>query len=244
VLPGSPKSAPDGGRVRALVIQYEATAPGGLLSQWLEQRGAEEDVYRMAVDGGGGGRDPNPRAYDLIVSLGSEAAAYDDAVPWVERQAALLREAAQAEVPVLGICFGGQLLARALGGEALPAARPEIGWTSIHTEDPELIAEGPWLQWHYDTFTVPPGATLLARSALAPQAFTIGRSLGVQFHPEVTPDIVAGWVAEGRDKLDRDGVDPGRLLADTHEHIAENRTRAWRLFDAFMDRVARVGSAA
>ncbi len=65
---------------------------------------------------------------------------------------------------MLGICFGSQLLARALGGEAMRGRRPEIGWVSIHTDDPELIAEGPWLEWHYDTFT--PAAR---REAAGPQ---------------------------------------------------------------------------
>lgn len=217
--------------MRALVIQYDADAPAGVVSEWLAERRCSEEVYRVEGDG----RTLNPRAYDLIVSLGSEAAAYDDAVPWVAGQAAMLREAVEADVPVLGICFGSQLLARALGGEAMRARRSEIGWVPIRSEAPALIAEGPWLEWHYDTFTVPPGAKLLADSPAGPQAYSIGRSLGVQFHPEVTLEIVGDWVTAGRDKLDRDGIDPDRLLAETRALDAENRSRTWRMLDTWVD---------
>jgi GMP synthase-like glutamine amidotransferase len=224
--------------VRALVIQYDADAPAGLVSAWLRERGAEEKLYRIDGDR----PDLDPRDYDLVVPLGSAAAAYDDAVPWLADQLTMLRQAAEADIPVLGICFGSQLLARALGGEAMQNERPEIGWVQIHTGDPELIAGGPWLEWHYDTFTVPPGARLLAHSAAGPQAYTIGRSLGVQFHPEVTVDIVRDWILGGRDKLERHGLDPQRLLAETREQDAANRERAWRLMDAFASRVAGMGA--
>lgn len=221
--------------MRALVIQHEEDAPGGNVSQWLKARGAEEDVYLISADGR---RALDPREYDLVVSLGSECSAYDDAVPWVPREAALLRDAFDADVPVLGICFGSQLLARALGGRALRAARPEIGWVSIRSDDPLVVGEGPWFQWHHDTFTPPAGATLLAQSPAAPQVYTIGRSLGVQFHPEVTIPIVEEWVALGADDLVRHGVDPDRLMAETRDRDAENRSRGWRLLDAFLSRVA------
>jgi GMP synthase-like glutamine amidotransferase len=226
----------------ALVIQHGDDAPGGHVSSWLEARGAEQDVYRIDLDGRAR-RDPDPLAYDLIVMLGSEAAAFDDTVAWIGREQRLLRAAARADVPMLGICFGGQLLARALGGQAMRAERSEIGWVALRTRDPALVAAGPWLVWHHDTFTVPPGATLLADSPAAPQAYTIGRSLGVQFHPEATPEIVEDWVTGGRDELDRHGVDPDRLLAETREREGDNRARAWRLFDAFAERVAGIGGS-
>jgi GMP synthase-like glutamine amidotransferase len=225
--------------VRALVIQHEQDAPGGHASAWLGERGAEQDIYLVSADA----RVPDPRAYDLVVSLGSEQSAYDHALPWVAREATLLRDAVSADVPVLGICFGSQLLARALGGRALPGAQTEIGWVAVRSSDPDLVAEGPWFQWHHDTFAPPPGAVLLADNPAGPQAYMVGRSLGVQFHPEVTVAIVEEWVALGVKDLARHGIDPGRLLADTRGLARENRARAWRLFDAFVDRVARIGSA-
>jgi hypothetical protein len=106
------------------------------------------------------------------------------------------------------------------------------------------MVEGPWLQWHFDSFTLPPGARLIADSPAGPQAFTIGRSLGTQFHPEVTPAIMEAWVRVYRHELDREGVDPDRLLAETRERAGEARTAAWRLFDSYLERVACVAREA
>jgi len=222
--------------VRALVIQHEEDAPGGLVSAWLDQRGADQEVCLIGADG----REPDPRRYDMVVSLGSQCSAYDDDVPWVSREQALLRDAVRADVPVLGICFGSQILARALGGQALRAERSEIGWVPVRTREPALIAEGPWFQWHSDTFTPPAGAALLAESPAGPQAYTVGRSLGVQFHPEVTNEIVEEWVSLGADQLARHGVDADCLLSETREREPENRSRTWRLLDLFVDRVAGI----
>ena len=225
--------------MRALVIQHDDNGPAGHVGDWLEARGAEQDLCRIREDR----RGRDPRDYDLIVSLGSEHAAYDDAIPWLGPESRLLAGAAAADVAVLGICFGSQLLARALGGEAMPAGQAEIGWVAIHTREPSLVDSGPWMQWHNDTFAPPAGATLLADSPAGPQAFMIGSSFGVQFHPEVTPEIVESWVDGGHDQLARAGVDPDRVLAEAHERSDENRMRAWQLLDAFMDRVAGVGTA-
>jgi GMP synthase-like glutamine amidotransferase len=225
--------------VRALVIQHDDDAPGGLVSAWLSERGADEDDYLISADGRG--RDPDPRDYNLVISLGSEKSAYDDTVSWVGREQALLRDAVRADVPVLGICFGSQILARALGGQAMRAQQSELGWVPVRTRDLALVTEGPWFQWHYDTFTPPPGATLVADSPAGPQAYTVGRSLGIQFHPEVTNEIVGEWVSLGGDQLTRAGVDPDRLLAETREREAANRSAAWRLMDVFASRVAAVG---
>jgi GMP synthase-like glutamine amidotransferase len=222
--------------VRALVIQHEEDAPGGHVSAWLRERGAEQEVCLISADGSS----VDPRGYELVVSLGSERSAYDDALPWVAREVKLLREAAERDVPVLGICFGSQILARALGGQALPGRQTEIGWVGIRSDDPALVPEGPWFQWHHDTFTPPADAALIAHSPAGPQAYTVGRSLGVQFHPEVTIPIVEDWVALGGEDLARHRVDPDRLMAETRSREAENRLRARRLLDAFL---ARAGLA-
>jgi len=152
--------------MRALVLEHEPDAPAGHLGDVLAQRGVAVEVHRPRADPA-----PPVGEFDLVVALGSEAAAYDDAIPWVPGVVALLRGALAARVPVLGICFGAQALARALGAEVRRADRPEIGWYEIATDDPALVPAGPWLQWHYDTFAVPDGALELARSAAAPQAY-------------------------------------------------------------------------
>jgi GMP synthase-like glutamine amidotransferase len=222
--------------LRALVIQHEQPTPGGYVNQWLDERGAEQDIYRIDVEE----RDAIATDYDLLVSLGSEFAAFDDTIPWIEREKRLLSQAADHEVPVLGICFGGQLLARVLGGKSFRGEQSEIGWLPVRTTDPELVPDGPWFQWHFDTFTAPPDSKLIADSDVGPQAFIAGRSLGLQFHPEVTPQIMDSWVAVYRHELDQEGVDPDGLLEQTHRLATNSRGAAWRLFDAFLHRVARI----
>jgi GMP synthase-like glutamine amidotransferase len=148
----------------------------------------------------------------------------------------LLSRAVEEDVPVLGLCFGGQALAVALGGSVERAPTPELGWTEIETDEPELIASGPWLQWHYDRFTTPPGATEIARTAHAAQAFRHGRHLGVQFHPESTVEIVAQWAA-----IDRRGHVDVDASPDQREAA---RRAAFALFDGFLERATAAPVAA
>lgn len=224
--------------MRALVLQHEQPTPGGYVNQWLEERGADQDVFRIDIDS----REVDARDYDLIVSLGSEFAAFDD-LPWIRREEVILREAMAGDVPILGVCFGGQLLAKVLGGDAFRSEDSEIGWLPVRTHDESLVPHGPWFQWHFDSFTLPDGAKLIADSDVGPQAFTIGRSLGTQFHPEVTPEIMESWVRAYPHELEQEGVDPQGLLDETYERAAETRVAAWRLFDAFLTRVAGVEEA-
>lgn len=220
--------------MRALIVEHERATPGGYVSRWLDERRAEIEVLQIDVED----TVPDPREFELIVPLGSEFAAYDDSLPWLEREKRLLVDAVAADVPVLGVCFGAQLLARLLGGDAWRAQRSEIGWLPVRTEDPELVPVGPWFQWHFDTFSPPPGARLIADSPVGAQAFVVGRSLGVQFHPEVTVEIMDDWVRVYRHELDADGVDPDALLEETRRRERESRAAAYKLLDAFSERIA------
>jgi GMP synthase-like glutamine amidotransferase len=226
-----------GGSFRALIVQHERATPAGLVYEWLDAHGAEVDELQIDIED----REVDPREYDLLIPLGSEFAAFDDSVSWIPRERQLLQDADAADVSVLGICFGGQLLARALGGDSFRAGTSEIGWLPVRTRDPELVPEGPWFQWHFDTFTAPPGATLIAETDAGPQAYVAGRHLGVQFHPEVTPQIMEDWVRVYRHELDAEGVDPDALLEQTKANADANRRTSLRLLDTFLDRVARLG---
>ena len=223
--------------MKALVLQHEQPTPGGLILDWLEQKGAEIDLHRIDVED----RDLDPRQHDLIVSLGSEFAAFDDTVPWIPKEMDLLRRASEDDVPVLGVCFGGQLLARTLGARCWRSDVSEIGWLPVRTKDPELVPEGPWFQWHFDTFELPRGSRLIADNEAGPQAYTVGRSLGTQFHPEVTPQIMEDWVSVYRHELDAEGVDPDRLLEETHERWQKTRASSWKLLDSWLERAALNG---
>jgi len=231
----------EGGRaLRALVLQHEEPTPPGHVTEWLQGHGARIEVFRLDLDD----REIDPRDHDLIVSLGSEFAAYDDSHEFVPREARLMRRAVDAGVPVLGLCFGGQMLARVLGGEVFRGPDAEIGWLPVRTTDPQLVPEGPWFQWHFDVITAPPGSTVVAETDLGTQAFVAGRSLGLQFHPEVTPEIMDEWVRAYRHELDAEGVDPDALLEETNRGALEHKRTSWKLLDRFFDRIAGLGPRA
>jgi GMP synthase-like glutamine amidotransferase len=137
-------------------------------------------------------------------------------------------------VPILGICFGSQLLAKVLGGEAFRREAPEVGWMKVRTRDEACVPEGPWLVWHFDSFTVPPGAELLAETPDSPQAYGIGPSLGIQFHAEVTAETIADWLADHSDELEWSGVNTRQLLDEAPERARVARALALRMFDAFV----------
>ncbi|HEY2597069.1 MAG TPA: type 1 glutamine amidotransferase [Candidatus Dormibacteraeota bacterium] len=221
-------------RPRTLILQHEEPTPPGLMTGWLAEQEAHVEVFRIDESED----EVDPRDYDLIVSLGSEFAAFDDSIPFVEREVKLYEQAIEADVSILGLCFGGQMLARVLGARLFRAEQAEIGWLPVRSNDPELVSTGPWFQWHFDSFTAPPGAKLIAETDAAPQAFTSGRNLGLQFHPEVTPEIMDEWVRAYPHELEGQGVDAQRLLTQTRERAAEAKQTTWRLLNAFRDRVA------
>ena len=227
-------------RLRAVILQHEDPTPPGHVTEWLGQHDADVDVFRIDLED----RELDPTEYDLIVSLGSEFAAFDDSHAFVPREARLMRRAVDADVPILGLCFGGQMLARVLGGEVYRGSQSEIGWLPVRTRDPELVSEGPWFQWHFDVLTAPPDATVVAETDLGTQAFVAGRSLGLQFHPEVTPEIMDEWVRAYRHELDAEGVDPDALLKETNRRAEEAKRTSWRLFERYLDSIAGLTSRA
>ncbi|WP_445148863.1 type 1 glutamine amidotransferase [Baekduia sp. Peel2402] len=217
----------------ALVLEHEADAPAGILAEWAAERGIELEVFAWhgaSADGG----DPDPSGRPFLVVLGSEASAFDDAVPWLARERAVIDRALDLGVPILGICFGGQHLARALGGTVTRATRPEVGWLEVESLDDAVVPPGRYLQWHRDAFTVPPDAELLARSPVSPQAFRTGPHLGVQFHPEVTPAIAMSWATGYPESVDNAGTTVAEVEAQGDAHAADARLRAYALFDAFL----------
>lgn len=211
------------------VIEQNHDAPAGLLAEWARERGHR--VITLVAAQVGAGPWPDPTRFGAIVPLGAEQSVATSTDPWIAPQLAFLREAHERGVPVLGVCFGGQALAAALGGTVRAAAGPEIGWLELESRNGGDIPPGPWFAWHSDTFTLPPGAHELARSAAYPHAFRIGRSVGLQFHPEVTPEILEGWIRGGRDTLARERLDAEAMRAQTRAGQADHRARSFALFD-------------
>lgn len=184
---------------------------------------------------------PDPTGYDVIVPLGARWPVYDEALrrTWVGAEMAMLREAAAAGVALLGVCFGGQILAQAFGGTVGRAPTAEIGWYDIATDRPELIPTGPWFQWHFDRWTVPPGAVEIARTAGASQAFLLDRTLALQFHPEIDHALLTEWLAGDRDgEALGFGIDHDQLLSRTKELEAGAAQRIRVLVNAFLTYIA------
>jgi len=214
--------------MRVIVVRHHGIDDAGFIAQAFRARGAELTVHQFPRQG------PLPPldGVDHVVVLGAAWSVYDEARigEWIGAELGWLRTADEAGVPVLGICFGAQALAAALGGTVEAAPRSEIGWTTIDTLDPSLIEPGPWLEFHRDRCLPPPGARLLAQTDVCVQAFSLGPHLAVQFHPEVDGDQVERWLADGgRAEAERAGQDPDELLERTRAEEPHAATRADRL---------------
>ena len=230
--------------MKALFVQHDHVSPTGPVAERLRHRGFEVDEMLVVDQDNFASPNvfvdfPDLGGYDLVVPMGAPWGAWDDACigNWLVPEVEWVRAAIERDIPVLGICFGGQLMARALGATVAKAPKPEIGWSAIHSDDPALVSAGPWFQFHYDRWTVPAGATEVARNSVASQAFTYKRSLALQFHPEMTAATLAGWLDEGgTPEVIADGQDPVALLAHTRAEESAAVARTNVLVDAFLAR--------
>lgn len=225
--------------MRALHVHHDPNSLPGLIGQVLDERGVQAVTHQVCATPGSptGSPDvPDPTGFDLVVVYGSRWSVDDpDTAHWVEPELDMLRRADDAGVPVLGLCFGGQMLSAAHGGGVERAPTPEVGWYRVEPEPSATpVAAGPWLQWHFDRFVVPPGAELLARSDVGPQAFRLRRNLGLQFHPEVDREVLSAWFDDDLDQIAELGLDPDELLAETDRERDAARRRADRLVGDFL----------
>jgi GMP synthase (glutamine-hydrolysing) len=233
--------------VALLALQHIACEPPAAFEDELRARGL--DLVRVELDEG----EPLPdwREFPAIIVMGGPMGAYEEAEhPWLAAEKRLLREAVEANVPVWGVCLGAQLLAGALGARVYPGEQAEVGLLPVEltpaaASDP-VFSQAPYsfptLQWHADSFDLPDGATLLASSPAYPnQAFRIGRSYGLQFHVEVSPELATEWgqVPAYAQSLEAT-LGPGaldRLLAGVEEHATVTLPLARTLFGCWLERV-------
>lgn len=236
--------------MRLLTIVNAEGSPAGVIEDVARAEGVACEAL-IACRGEGSNAslgDPIPESidgYDGLVVLGGHMSVNDrDDWPFIGATEDLMREAAEKGVPVLGVCLGAQLLASAHGAAVTKMPATEYGFTEIHflpatAEDP-VLGHAPkalhLMQWHDDTFALPPGATLFGHSAgCAHQGFRVGEtSWGTQFHFEVTPDIVRHWATLRARGLEQDEAasvaEIDRQVEahyTAHRHFAEELTRRY-----------------
>lgn len=215
--------------MRVLAIVHQRDGGPGVFGEAIRDVGGGIDEWTLAER-------PQPPAdpfgYDAILVLGGAMNVDEgDRHGWIAEEEALLRELLAREVPLLGLCLGGQLLAGAAGAEPRRALRPEIGWHRIEVtqeggDDPLLGPLAPSFeafQWHSYEFPLPPGALPLAYSEVCLQGCRFGeRAWALQFHPEVSRADAMHWIDDYEADPDavRIGTDPAVLGRETEGKIA------------------------
>ena len=228
-----------------LCVHHEAPLRGGIYDTVIPDAGHE--VVRWAPFSG----ELAPKSSDveaIVVFGGAVHPDADGTDPWLADVVTFIRRALDEQVPLLGLCLGAQLIARATGAWVGPADTSEVGWYRVEPNeaglaDPVVGAlAGPvyGFEWHHYTYEIPSDATELARSSRATQAFRLGdRTWGVQFHPEVTREMVYEWSGLAPDQIDGDVE---ALRAETDDRITEWNETGRLLCLAFLDQPEDRGS--
>lgn len=174
---------------------------------------------------------PHAEDVDLLIIMGGDMSVNDeDQYPWLKTQKQWIRDYVKLGKPIIGICLGGQMIASALGADVKKNPTPEIGWTSLHA-----VADYPphcftfpkefhAMEWHSDTFEVPPNAQLLVSGETCHhQAYQIGNNIiGMQFHPEMTADVMAMYLQDQHAVAEMVQHDSTRITAINHTiHASE-----------------------
>ncbi|HZM37137.1 MAG TPA: type 1 glutamine amidotransferase [Burkholderiales bacterium] len=192
-----------------------------------------------------------PRRFSGLVFMGGPMSVNDE-IPWIAPLLELIREAARKDVPVLGHCLGGQLIAKAFGGTVGPNALQEIGWGEVRVAENALAHE--WLgetqafesfHWHGETFTIPPGGTRILENAhCANQAFALGKHFGMQCHVEMTEELVRDWLQGGAGEIAEHRSSPGvqppeEIRRDLRARLDALHQVASRIYDRWTEGISR-----
>jgi GMP synthase (glutamine-hydrolysing) len=234
--------------VNVLAVIHGEKVRAGVFADAIAERGDALEEWSLAWG------TPPPRPLDdygaVLVFGGAMHADQDEHHPWLRLENLILQRLIHLQAPVMGICLGAQLIAKAVHADVGPASQPEIGWHPVElteeAQDDPVLSGLPQqfeaFQWHYYTYGVPSGGVELARNALCTQAFRLGeRVWGIQFHAEVTEEQIRGWVDEDEREVPIGGE---ALLAQTRERIDEWNELGRGLCTAFLEVAARVGAPA
>ncbi len=227
----------------ALVLQHDPTIHLGNLAPVLTQRGYDIQVLdARTADFTALLLEP-----DLVVILGNDNGVYEkDVLPYIAAEEKWLAARLEAKQPTLGVCFGAQIIASALGEKVYKGDSTQIGFRSVEptsagAASPIRHFTGvPVMEWHGDTFDLPAGATRLAGSSdYTNEAFALGSwGLAVQFHPETTAEMHEQWLADGRESVTRLGIDPEALRRERDEHTDTMRVASHAMLNDFLDGLA------
>lgn len=228
--------------MRVLAIIHHPVAGAGVLPGVVAERGHELEFWTPSEQ-----ELPRPlEDYGAVLAFGGGMQPdEDDLHPWLLTALEALRVCLEGAIPTLGICLGGQLLARAAGGQVGPARQPETGWRAIDLTDDalrdELLGGMPprfdVYQWHSYAFDLPPDGVLLARSEVALQCFRVGDcAWGLQWHPEVLGDAILYWAEHHRPAPDGVPVeiDLEALRTEVATRIGQTNADGRRLFERFL----------
>jgi GMP synthase (glutamine-hydrolysing) len=225
---------------RALAVRHVHFEDLGIFGPVLAERGYEIAYANAGLDDLAA---VDEASVDLLAILGAPIGAYEDALyPFLKDEIGLIEQRLASGRPLLGICLGAQLIARAMGAVVRPGPAKEIGWAPVALTEAgrasplrHLGAE-PVLHWHGDMFELPSGAERLAATEICPnQAFAYGRSvLGVQFHPEVDPARFERWLIGHAAEIAGAGLSPIDLRAATARHGAGAVVRGRRLIEDWL----------
>ncbi len=236
--------------MNVLSVIHGTNARGGVFGDVIEDAGHRFEEWSLAWG------TPPPRPIDdygaILVFGGSMHADQDDRHPWLREENLFIRRLLDRRVPLLGVCLGVQLIAKAEGCSVHPIPDgPEIGWLPVETTaaaagDPVLgvlPSRFDAFSWHYYTYDVPAGAEEMVRSERCNQAFRLGDAAwGIQFHAEVTLETVRSWLDDEEDfplDLDREA-----FWAETQDRIGEWNDLGRELCGAFVEVAERAAVAA
>jgi GMP synthase (glutamine-hydrolysing) len=228
------------------IVQHEPSVPPGNISAVLEERGADHFV----LEAWGETEWPEPGDLGGLVVLGGTMNVDElERYPFLRHSRALMAGTIERGIPTLGVCLGSQMMARVLGGDVNRAGSRNALFSPVDVtlDDPLIAPFGAGthvLQFHEDTFTIPPGATPLAMSTATGlhQAFRYGdNAYAVQFHFEVDETILRGWcdAIGARAMAEEWGITTAALIAQAHDHLAAQDRAGRELFARWLD-LARV----